>query len=73
MINRLVPLDLYELADRPLPMHPVPGPGGVACYGMHQEGALISSNRARQLGAQLMLAAEEHDAIVDLDRGSGGS
>lgn len=59
--------DIYDLADRPLPGHPVPTKGGVAFHTGREsglpEGAIISADYARRLAAQLWLAADEHDAI----------
>jgi hypothetical protein len=62
--------DLSDLADVPLPTHPVAHPGGVAFYlgagdaGLPQ-GALLSADAARRIGAQLLIAAEQHDQIAD--------
>ncbi len=53
------------LAERSPPTHPVPGPGGVAVYGGPQEGQIVDVNAARKFAAQLLTAADEHDAIAE--------
>jgi hypothetical protein len=65
---------LHDMADRPLPTMPVPRPGGVAFARDMTAGALLTSSAARELGARLILAADDHDAIVDaeLNRREGG-
>lgn len=58
---------LYDVADRPAPTFPVPCPGGVAFYGgpVFGNGAVMTPNAARALGAALILAADEHEAIIE--------
>lgn len=60
---------LQDIADVPLPTHPVAHRGGVAFHTGRMEGVaegtMMTADRARRLGAQLLLAADEHDAIAD--------
>lgn len=43
----------------------LPGITGVALPDWVQAGAILTSDNARRLGAQLLVAADEHDAIQE--------
>lgn len=66
--------ELYELADRSPSREPSPAVSGEVTgvalpdQGPISNGAIISSNYARQLGAQLILAADEHDNLLEAGR-----
>ena len=60
--------DLHELAEHDLSRAAVGGAGdftGVALPDWVQAGAILTPARARRLAAQLLSAADLHDAIAD--------
>ena len=61
---------LFEHADRQPSREPRPVPGGVALpdLGPITHAAIVPADYARRLGAQLILAADEHDEIVEAGR-----
>lgn len=59
---------LYELAENDLSRAHVSAAGGatgVALPDWVQPGAILSTDRARRLAAQLLLESDLHDAIAD--------